>query len=143
MDRIFAAGLLLFGVFWAWQGSRLQMVAGDGGPGPGVLPTALGLLIAALAVVNLLRPELERVEFPNRRRVLLVLGSLIAYAALLEPLGYVLTTFLFLAVLLMALAERRRWWQPVSALAVSLGTYALFRLVLAVPLPPDPFDLVR
>ena len=62
---------------------------------------------------------------------------------LLEQVGYIVSTAMLLGMLLMAFAERRHWWQPVTAIAVSFGTYAIFRLVLSVPLPPDPLDLVR
>lgn len=143
MDRIGAVAMLLFGLFWAWVGSSYSMTSRDGGPGAGVLPTALGVIIACLALASFFRPEVERIKLPQLTRILVILGALGTYALLLEPLGYVITTALLLAVLLMAFAERKRWWQPVAAVAVSFTTYAIFRLVLSVPLPPDPLDLVR
>jgi putative tricarboxylic transport membrane protein len=143
MDRIGAVAMFLFGVFWAWVGSRYPMIDRSGGPGAGVLPTALGVIIAVLALVSFFRPEVERIELPQLGRILLILGALGAYALLLNPLGYVIATALLLGVLLMAFAERRHWWQPVAAIAVSFGTYAIFRLLLTVPLPPDPLELVR
>ena len=143
MDRIGAVAMLLFGIFWAWVGSRYPMVSRDGGPGAGVLPTALGLIIAALALASFFRPEVERLELPHLGRILIILGALAAYALLLEPVGYVVATALLLGVLLMAFAERKHWWQPVAAVGISFFTYAIFRLMLSVPLPPDPLDLVR
>ena len=143
MDRIGAVAMLVFGVVWAWIGRGYAMQSRDGGPGAGVLPTALGVIIAVLALVSLLRPEVDRIELPQIKRILLILAALAGYALLLEPLGYVITTALLLGVLLMAFAERKHWWQPVAAIAVSFGTYAIFRLVLSVPLPPDPLELVR
>jgi hypothetical protein len=50
---------------------------------------------------------------------------------------------LLLGFLLLAFAERRRWWQPVAAVVVSFATYYVFRILLQVPLPTDPLDLVR
>jgi putative tricarboxylic transport membrane protein len=143
MDRIGAVALIVFGGFWVWQASRLPMGSADGGPGPGVLPSALGIGIVALAAISFLRPEVARIDLPYVRRIAMILGSLIGYALLLEPLGYVLATTLLLAFLLIAFAERRHWWQPVSALAISFATYYVFRILLSVPLPPDPLDLVR
>lgn len=142
-DRIGAVAMLIFGLFWAWIGSSYAMQSRDGGPGPGVMPTALGVIILVLAVISFFRPEIERIELPNIRRILIILAALIAYAVLLEPVGYIVSTALLLGILLMAFAERRRWWQPVTAIAVAFATYAIFRLVLSVPLPPDPFELVR
>ena len=143
MDRIGAAAMLLFGLFWAWVGSGYSMTSRDGGPGAGVLPTALGIIIAALALASFFRPEVDRIALPQIGRILIILGALAAYAFLLEPVGYLIATALLLGVLLMAFAERRQWWQPVAAIAISFGTYAVFRLLLSVPLPPDPLELVR
>ncbi len=142
MDRIGAVAMLIFGLFWVWIASGLGLTR-DGGPGPGFFPLVLGVIVATLAAVNIVRPEVERIDLPQLRRILLILGALAVYALLLEPLGYVVATALLLGILFGALAERRRWWQPVSALAVSFATYYVFRLLLSVPLPPDPFDLVR
>jgi putative tricarboxylic transport membrane protein len=143
MDRIGAVAMLLFGLFWAWVGSGYAMTSRDGGPGAGVLPTALGVIIAALALASFFRPEVDRIQLPQLSRIVIILVSLAGYALLLEPLGYVIATALLLAVLLMVFAERKQWWQPVAAVAVSCATYAIFRLMLSVPLPPDPLDLVR
>jgi|SRR5688500_5719802 putative tricarboxylic transport membrane protein len=143
MDRIGAVAMLLFGLVWVWVGSGYSMTSRDGGPGAGVLPTALGAIIAALALASFFRPEVDRIELPQLSRILIILGALAGYALLLNPLGYVISTALLLGVLLMAFAERKHWWQPVAAIGVSFATYAIFRLLLSVPLPPDPLELVR
>ena len=143
MDRVGAIMLMVFGGFWVYQASRLSIRGPDGGPGPGLLPTAWGVIMVSLAAISFLRPEVRRIELPHFGRIALILGTLIGYAILLVPLGYVASTTLLLAFLLIALAERRRWWQPVSAVAASLGTYYVFRILLSVPLPPDPFDILR
>ncbi len=143
MDRIGAVGMAAFGGFWVWQAWRLAYRTPDGAPGPGLLPTAMGVLIVAMAALSFLRPEIDRIELPYFRRIAVILASLIAYALLLEPAGYVAATTLLLGLLLLGFADRRRWWQPVAALGVSLMTYYVFRILLSVPLPPDPLDLVR
>ncbi len=143
MDRIGAVGMMAFAGFWIWQGSRLALRTPEGTPGPGLLPTAMGVLIVAMAAISFLRPEVRHVELPYFRRIAIILASLVGYAIQLEPLGYVVATALLLAFLLIAFADRRRWWQPLSALAISFATYFIFRILLSVPLPPDPLDLVR
>lgn len=135
--------LLVFGTFWIWQAGRLPFSSPEGGPGPGLLPTVLGVILVTLAATSFLRPEVGRIELPYFRRIAMILGALIGYALLLEPLGYVVTTTLVLGFLLVAFADRRSVWQPISAFAVSFGTYYVFRILLSVPLPPDPLDLVR
>ena len=143
MDRIGAVGMMAFSGFWIWQGSRLALRTPEGTPGPGLLPTAMAVLIIAMAAISLLRPEVRHIELPYFRRIAIILASLVGYAVLLEPLGYVVSTAILLGFLLLAFAEQRRWWHPVSALAISFVTYYVFRILLAVPLPPDPLELVR
>jgi putative tricarboxylic transport membrane protein len=143
MDRIGAVLLMVFGGFWIWQASRLAISSPEGGPGPGLLPTAMGVSVLVLAALNFLRPEVEQIALPHVGRIALILVSLIGYALLLEELGYVIATALLLGFLLLAFAERRRWWQPVAAVVVSFATYYVFRILLQVPLPTDPLDLVR
>jgi putative tricarboxylic transport membrane protein len=143
MDRIGAVLLMVFGGFWIWQAGRLAISSPEGGPGPGLLPTAMGISVVVLAALSFLRPEVERIALPHVGRIALILVSLIGYALLLEELGYLIATALLLGFLLLAFAERRRWWQPVAAVVVSFATYYVFRILLQVPLPTDPLDLVR
>jgi putative tricarboxylic transport membrane protein len=141
MDRIGAIAMLLFGLFWAWMATGYAMQTRDGNPGPGLLPLALGVMIVVLAAINIARPEVERIALPNIRRILLILAALVLYALLLEVVGYVVTTALLLGFLLVTLADRPKWWQPVVAIGVSLGTYYVFRIVLGLPLPPGLLEL--
>lgn len=128
MDRIGALVRFVFGAVWVWIGIGYSRQSRDGGPRAGVLPTALGVIIMALAALGFARREARQIELPYLPRILLIFASLIAYAALLGPLGYVVSTALLLGALLLAFAERRHWWQPVAAVGVSFTPYALFRL---------------
>jgi putative tricarboxylic transport membrane protein len=116
-------------------------------PGPGLLPFLLGSLLIVVSlpilVVSIMRfkPTVPGtgeagiwtgVEFRN---VWVILIALVAYALLLEKLGFILTGFLFLFTLL-ATFDSRRW---LFALGVSLITilitFTLFVMVLRVELP--------
>ena len=141
MDRIGAIAMLLFGLFWSWMATGYAVQTRDGNPGPGLLPLALGVVIVVLAAVSFLRPEVRHIELPQFRRILLILGSLVVYALLLELVGYVVATALLVGFLLIVLGERFRWWQPVMAVGVSLATYYVFRVVLGLPLPPGLLEL--
>jgi putative tricarboxylic transport membrane protein len=110
-------------------------------PGPGFLPRSLAVLIGALALLLVARGargEPERGSWPDRsgaRRVAVMLLALLAYAALLEPAGYVLATAALFVVLL-------RWVSAQSWIVTTLGTvlasggsYVLFARWLMVSLP--------
>ena len=141
MDRIGAVAMIAFGLFWAWMATGYAMQTRDGNPGPGLLPLFLGLAIVLLAAISFARPSIRHIELPQFRRILFILCSLIAYALVLELVGYVVATALVLGFLLVVLGERFRWWQPVTAIGVSLATYYVFRILLGLPLPPGLLEL--
>ncbi|MEO7338700.1 MAG: tripartite tricarboxylate transporter TctB family protein [Caldimonas sp.] len=141
-DRLGGAALLAIAVAFSAAALKYYAYWGPNGPGPAFLPFWLGLVMAVLAALMLLRavrapdpgsPWLPRGE--GLRRLLLVLGATIAFVALLNVLGMVLGTVLFMIVLVRFL-DRHPW--PLT-LAVALGVAAfnfmVFTFWLRVPLP--------
>ncbi len=138
-DRVTAALLLALAVAFSAAALRLYPYSSEGGPGSGFLPFWLGLLMAALALMLLLRraPGSDA-EFPGgegRTRLLFVLGLTVAFVALLKVLGMIIGTAIYLA-LIIRIVGRHPWW---VAIAVALGAagfnYLLFARWLRVPLP--------
>jgi putative tricarboxylic transport membrane protein len=69
------------------------------------------------------------------RRIGVTLATLVGFTLLLEPLGFLLTTFLLMVVLLRAI-EAQSWGKVIAlAVATSLITYGIFARLLGVPLP--------
>ncbi len=145
---LLAAGIAV--AVYAYSRLKLGMVIS---PDAGFLPFFLGIALAILAAVwlvkdgllaraapGLARPDAEATParfFPEGRwqRLLLVLGVVLAYAWLLERIGYLLATLAFLLAWQFGI-ERERWLK--GALISALGTgalYLLFHFVLRVPLP--------
>lgn len=71
----------------------------------------------------------------DRYRIWIVVGSMIAVAALLNPLGFQTTMFLFLMLHLRVLGRVRWIISLIVALAGSVGVFHLFWNALQVPLP--------
>ena len=144
-DRAAALALLLFGLGGTFAASRLT-IGDPGHPGPGFFPLWLALALSVVALALLLRPAAAAprpVAGPAARlrpgkAVLAVLATAV-YAAALEPLGFVLTTFLFLVFLLTVVEPRRR----TAALAISAATagacHLVFKAWLDVQLPAGPW----
>lgn len=114
------------------------------GPGPGFFPFWLSLTSGVLALAMLLQASLARgqdapvpliPERPAAWRVVLILAGLAGATALLAPLGFRLTLFLFLVYLPVALGVRTWWLIVVFALVGSLGVFQVFYHWLKVPLP--------
>jgi|WetSurSiteA1Bulk_404760.scaffolds.fasta_scaffold115847_2 putative tricarboxylic transport membrane protein len=118
----------------------------SGIPGPGFLPFVTGLILVALSLLLLVSrvwkapgeadPKGEPMPGGQAlRRILIVLGALCLYALILEPLGFVLTAFLFMIVVLRL--EPRRWsFVMPAAIGTTVFFYILFKTLLRVPLPP-------
>ncbi len=105
-------------------------------PGPGLWPFLVSLALCVFAVASLLgdRGEIDPDTLPLRRMLLGVL-SLALYILGFEYLGVVLPTLLVLLLWLRVLA--RETWRSslVIAVASTAALWAIFDLLLGVPLP--------
>jgi len=115
----------------------------DYGPGPGFFSFWLGILLILLALVDIVGlTRAPRVPLPERfipgkdgvRRILFIVGALVAALLLLQPLGFPLTILLFSLFLLRTMGRQSWWATAVISLIGSFGTFYLFRL-LQVSLP--------
>lgn len=143
------SGLIWFigGLFFC-MGSIQSGVGSLAKPGPGFTPFISGALLGLcgfiLAVSSILeglkvKEKLGREELgPKESRkapLLVLLLAMFGYGLLMEPLGFAVTTFIFL-FLLFKLAEPRAWLMPLilSVLTVSLS-YLIFSTWLRFPFP--------
>jgi len=138
VDRVAGVAALLGGLLLAYTGWKL-----DPGtsrlPGPGFFPLLIALSMGGLGVWLFLHPGLsEKSLRPADSRWIpffIALFSLIAYAAILSGLGYLLTTFGFLVIQL-RWVEKRSWITSLVTAALAAGiSLLLFRVLLKVPLP--------
>jgi hypothetical protein len=141
-DRVTAALLLAFSVAFAAGALKQYQWWGPGGPGPAFMPFWLGLVMACLAVGLLIRSMRQTdpgaTWFPRGeglRDMLVVLGVTVLFVALLNVLGMVIGTALYLAVLIWYLGKHR-WWVIVAvALAAAFFNWLVFVHWLRVPFP--------
>lgn len=144
-DRISAALLLAGAVAFSGAALKFYAYSGPDGPGPGLLPFWLGLAMALMAGAMLarsLRARERGADWAPRgaalRRVLVVLALSVAFVALLEVLGMVLGSALYLAVLVRYL-DRNPWPMVLAVAAGAAGfNYLVFAYWLRVPFPVGP-----
>jgi hypothetical protein len=106
--------------------------------GPAYFPTMLGLLLALIGLVVVLRaffkpgPTVGRISFGKPA---LVLGATVLFGLLLRSLG--LGIALIILVILSAYASERFRWPVAIALAVGLaiGSVIIFVRLLGLPIP--------
>jgi len=114
-------------------------------PGPGFLPFWLGVVLGLLSIILLIRTTLQRKEtmlfrqvFTEKIRwgkVLITLIALILYGVLMEDVGFLLLTFLFLACLI-RFVDPQSWKRVIGwALVGSVGSYLIFEVWMKLRLP--------
>jgi putative tricarboxylic transport membrane protein len=137
-DRISGALLLVLAVAFGLTASGFEARIGD--PlGPAVFPLALSIPLALLSLYLLFRPDPE----PHWARGLallkqgLAIAIFVAYAYLLEPLGFVITTFLGVTAL-GSLLGARVVQAAAAGIVIALVLFVLFHHVLSLPLPVGP-----
>ncbi len=126
------------------------------GPGPGFFPLILALLGGALAVALIAQlaldpqaptgePQPDAEPFmPDQGALFRIVGIiflLLAAFTALDPLGYRLTSFVFIVLMLLVLGVRNYLAIGLVALALSFGVFHSFYYWLKVPLPIGEFGL--
>lgn len=144
VDR--AAGILFtaFSVIVLWESRKIPFGT-MAEPGPGALPVLLALVLLACSVAVFLGgragARLADVRWSEWRHAVAILGTCCFMALALERLGYRLTIFVALFVLVFVV-EKKSWIAGLIFAGVfSLGTYFLFNTLLRVPLPKSPFGI--
>jgi putative tricarboxylic transport membrane protein len=140
--------LLVLSGFVIWQSLEMPPSA-TFGPGAGFLPFWLGILLAVLATILFVSAwrseearEGSKSVFPGKQAlwtISLVMIGLGVYIELIEILGYITDTFIFV-VFLMKIVEREKW--PLSlilAVCTSAGLFVVFQVLLQITLPSNMF----
>jgi putative tricarboxylic transport membrane protein len=134
-DRLTGLALLALAVAYGVAASGYQAMIGD--PlGPAVFPIVLAIPLGLLSLYLIVRPDPEP-DWPRGRALLkqlLALVAFVAYAYVLEPLGFLVSTFL--AVLVLGWLLGARLWQAGAAgVAIAVVLFVLFDTLLGLPLP--------
>jgi putative tricarboxylic transport membrane protein len=145
------SGAVWFGLGLAVCLGSLQYKLGTpAAPGTGFMPFLTGLAICFFSGIGLIHatlrkrrgegwsPVLQGVFWKN---AMIILVSLLAYALLLFPLGFVITTTLFIAFLLRAIVPQR--WSVVIACSIltAAASYLIFEVWLKAQLPRGPLGI--
>jgi putative tricarboxylic transport membrane protein len=142
-QRILGFIWLFLGLVICFMSNNLNL-GNASSPGSGFFPFLTGCLLILLSLIYLVKsfffPEIrkEGEKFWDRikwNKQVLVIASLIAYVLLLQVLGYLVTTFLFI-VFLIRLIEPLRWRTTlIVAAATVVMTYLIFDYWLMCQFP--------
>jgi putative tricarboxylic transport membrane protein len=140
-DLISSVFWMIFGALFAIGGFRQGLIE-NGIPGPGSFPFIVGLICVCLSLLVFIeafrqRPLSFKKIFPHESslpKLILALVTLLGYGFLLKPLGFVLTTFLFLFFSLRFIGREKWLTTLVFSLLVAVLSSILFAS-LQVELP--------
>ena len=137
----------IFGFIWLALGSAIAIEAirlGIGRlhfPGVGFLAFLIGVSLGLCGFFLIVSATLEGKEGnelwsgQNWKNVIILLVSLFTYTIMMEPLGFLLTTFLLLLILFKITAPKK-WFSPlVTSAVVVFSCYLIFIVWLRVTLP--------
>jgi len=128
--------LLLFALAWLWLSLRMPLWEYVQ-PGPGLFPAiAAGLAaLCAAAALIVTRGAAAAHELVEWRRLLVYLAVVLLWPACFASAGFVVSSFVALALLL-RLGERLSWIAAFGSAALATGAgWLLFERLLGVPLP--------
>lgn len=139
-DRIFAACLLLVTLGYVALALFVIEAPFQYDPlGPESWPRILGAVMLVCLVLVLVRPDIDHfdVDRPSWVRLAAVLALLVAYAALFEPLGFILSTALFSLAVSRLLGAA--WLNAaLFGIAAGVGGYLICVGLLGLNLPAGP-----
>jgi putative tricarboxylic transport membrane protein len=134
-DRLTGLVLLALSIAYGSVAGGYQAVIGD--PlGPAVFPIVLAIPLGLLSVYLIIRPDREPAwpKGPALLKQLLAMVAFVAYAYLLEPLGFLVSTFLAVVVLGCLLGARLRQ-AGAAGVGIAVVLFVLFDKLLGLPLP--------
>jgi putative tricarboxylic transport membrane protein len=139
-EAVFAVLMLAFSVFLFWHAYRISGFSSLSSPGAFPMAVTAAMVVSACVIVfrTLQMPAAASGSF--RTEVLdgtlaLFAALNIFYAVALEPLGFVLTSFLFLFASILLLHKRGPGPALLYAVVSVVAVYIIFRLIFKVVLP--------
>ncbi|MEQ1774115.1 MAG: tripartite tricarboxylate transporter TctB family protein [Burkholderiales bacterium] len=150
-DRIIFVGILVLAGVYFWATSQIPTLEIGDPLGPKAFPRLLGgglLIAAAMLLAEMLKarksePEAktEPAEPSGNSSFKIVAGVVVVtglYFALFEPLGYAISTSLFLLVMTSYFNKGKRLANVLTSLIYGFASYYMFTTLLGVNLPRGP-----
>jgi putative tricarboxylic transport membrane protein len=132
---------LVFSLLYIW-GALEYSLGTLAQPGPGLFPMFIGVLLLISSIGSLLShawvPVEGELQLPKGKelgRVLAVIAGTVAYVVLLPLIGHILASTLTVFIVLHSMGLPSWGFKIAFAIAVSLGSFYLFDIILQVPLP--------
>lgn len=149
-DRIASVVFLALGILIVMESQKISKSAYGSQIGPSTFPTILGIILIGLSILLFIETirhratykivgEEEDISSPSYKKFFIIFIAALGYVFLLEKIGYLITTFIFLMIGFQTL-ERGKWVSSIIISAAFSGIiYYGFVNVLGGSLPGLPF----
>src|SRR3990172_1837390 len=137
-DIIGSGILILFGIVGIIGAIGLR-IGTPTEPQPGFFPFLSGAIIIIFSLIIIVQGWYgsagDKKSLGDIRRPAMLVGVLIIFVSILEPLGFIITSLIAIALVLFIMGVRS--WQTllISSFAFSIGTFLLFDRLLGITLP--------
>jgi putative tricarboxylic transport membrane protein len=141
-----AAGVLAIGGAILWESFHLPTGGGYAQVGPGVVPRIVGvglLVLGALLAREVFTGGLRGVDEEAEAHLPMdwrafgwITAGIVAYALLVQPLGFVFSSMLLFVLVARSFGSRRWALNAVSGLVLAALIFAIFNYGLGLTLPP-------
>jgi len=145
-DRYASIIFIILGVVLYFHSQTFATFSTGGSIGPKELPLFLAVALIIASVINLVAAirsksaEIkEKAKGLEYKKFLIIVGMLFLYVVLLEPLGYVISTFLFLMAGFQTMEKGGYLKSVIIAAVFAGGIYYLYVDVALGTLPGLPF----
>jgi putative tricarboxylic transport membrane protein len=138
-DRLFGGIAFLLALAFIAGATQIEAAMIFDSLGPRAFPILIGVILAISSGFLILRPDPEP-DWPAARRVVeivLALVVMLAYAFLLEPLGFVIATAIAAGLLSWRLGASPAI-AGLAGVGISVGIYVVFHLILGLSLARGP-----
>ncbi len=134
---------ILIGLFAIWQGTKMptDVVMKIG---PSFFPNILGgllIVFSAILIINAVRGKSKGKVEPYRlsdtgtQRGLITLAAGILFCVVLDPLGFIPTSIIFLTFMMLVMGKRNPLLIAVTPALITLAVWLVFEKVLLLSMP--------
>lgn len=142
-DRVAGIAFLIVGIIFLVESQKISDSAYGSSVGPKIFPMWLGIILIALSIRLLYETFKYKTEKSGKeqlqyKKFLIIFVSAILYAFLLEKIGYVVSTFLFLLIAFQTMERGKIVYSVLISAFFSIGVYYFFSELLGGSLPGFP-----
>lgn len=140
-EKVLSGLFFLFGLLWFTMSFKLASsnFGGGLGLGPDFFPRILSILMMILSFIQLVRTikkdKKDEIKLNIHSLSVMIIVACIVYLFAIDIIGYLVSTFLFLSIVIYAISRKSSIKDLIISLAISFALYGIFHLALKVPLP--------